>query len=216
MRPAEHGRETLAPETRAAWRRWLSRHHATSPVVWLVYYKKHAAGARRLTYETALLEALCFGWIDSQIRTLDQDRCRQIFSPRKARSVWSMPNKARVAQLMAQGLMTPAGQAKIDAAKTHGTWDQVDAAESLEMPADLRRELRRDAAAHRSFEHLSVWVRKRLLGWIHSAKRLQTRQRRIGQLVERVSATTATGAAAAYVIIASTDSRRAASGPRRP
>lgn len=215
MRPARHDRETLAPETRAGWRRWLSRNHATSLGVWLVYYKKHAAGARRLSYETALLEALCFGWIDSQIRTLDEDRCRQIFSPRKARSVWSVPNKARVAQLMAQGLMTPAGQAKIDAAKTRGTWYQVDAAEALEMPADLSRELRRDTAAHRCFENLSAWVRKRLLWWIHSAKRPETRQRRIRQLVERVRATTATGAAAASAIIASTDSRRTASRPRR-
>lgn len=211
MTPAIHDREILAPETRAAWRRWLSRNHATSPGVWLVYYRKHAANARRLTYEAALLEALCFGWIDSRIHPLDEDRSRQIFSPRQARSVWSKPNKARVAQLIAQGLMTPAGQARIDAAKTSGTWYQLDAAESLEIPADLRRELRRNAAARRSFGNLSVWARKRLLAWVHSAKRPETRQRRIGQLVERVGATTATGAAAVYAIIASADSRQATS-----
>ena len=215
MKPATHNRETLMPETRAAWRRWLTRNHATSPGVWLVYYKKHAATANRLTYETALLEALCFGWIDSRIQPLDKDRSRQMFSPRRPRSIWSAPNKARVVQLIAQGLMKPAGQAAIDAAKTNGSWDQLDAAESLEVPADLRRELRRNAPARRNFEALSAWARKRLLGWIHSAKRPETRQRRIRQLVERVGVTAATGAEAVYAIIASTDVPGAAGMKRR-
>lgn len=214
MKPATHDRETLAPETRAAWRRWLTRHHATSPGVWLIYYKKHAATAKRLTYESALLDALCFGWIDSRIHPLDKNRCRQMFSPRRPKSVWSAPNKARVVQLIARGLMRPAGQAAIDAAKTNGAWDQLDAAESLEMPDDLSRELRGNASARRNFEALSAWARKRLLGWIHSAKRPETRQRRIGQLVERVSVTVATGAQAVYSIIVSADFRRAVGVPR--
>ena len=213
MKTAKHDREILMPETRAAWRRWLTRNHATSSGVWPVYYKKHAA-AKRLTYEAALLEALCFGWIDSRIRALDQDRCRQIFSPRNAKSVWSMPNKARIVQLIAQGLMRPAGQAKIDAAKADGSWYQLDAAESLEMPADLTRKLRRNASARRNFLALSAWARKRLLWWIHSAKRPETRQRRIGQLLERVSTIAAKGAVAVYTIIASTGSRRATGLPR--
>ena len=214
MKPATHDRETLAPETRVAWRRWLTRNHATSPGVWLVYYKKHAATAKRLTYESALLHALCFGWIDSRIHPLDKDRCRQMFSPRRPESVWSAPNKARVVQLIAQGLMRPAGQAAIDAAKANGAWDRLDAAESLEMPADLGRELRRNASARRNFEALSAWARKRLLGWIHSAKRPETRRRRIGQLVERVSTTVATGAEAVHAIIVSAGARQAAGVPR--
>jgi uncharacterized protein YdeI (YjbR/CyaY-like superfamily) len=157
-----------------------------------------------LTYEAALLEALCFGWIDSRIHPLDQDRCRQMFSPRRPKSIWSAPNKARVGQLIEQGLMRPAGQAAIDAAKTNGSWDQVDAAESLEVPAHLRRKLRCHAPARRNFAALSAWARKRLLWWIQSAKRPATRQRRIGRLVERVGASTATGAEAVYAIIAST------------
>jgi uncharacterized protein YdeI (YjbR/CyaY-like superfamily) len=215
MKPATHDRVTLVPETRAAWRRWLTRNHATSPGVWLVYYKKHAATAERLTYESALLDALCFGWIDSRIHPLDKDRCRQMFSPRRPKSVWSAPNKARVVQLIAQGLMRPAGQAAIDAAKTNGAWDQLDAAESLVIPVGLRRELRRNASARRNFEALSAWAQKRLLWWIHSAKRPETRQRRIGQLVERVSATAATGAEAVYAIIVSAGMRQAAGVPRR-
>jgi uncharacterized protein YdeI (YjbR/CyaY-like superfamily) len=216
MKPATHDRATLVPETRAAWRRWLTRNHATSPGVWLVYYKKHAATARRLTYESALLDALCFGWIDSRIHPLDKDRSRQMFSPRRPKSIWSAPNEARVVQLIAQGLMKPAGQAAIDAAKTNGSWDQLDAAESLEMPVDLRRELWRNAPARRNFEALSAWARKRLLGWIHSAKRPATRQRRIGQLVERVGATAATGAEAVYAIIVSSYASSSSGTARHP
>jgi len=111
-------------KTRRAWRAWLARNHAKSKGLWLAYYKK-GSGQVSVTYEEALEEALSYGWIDSRLRRLDEERYAQKYTPRKARSVWSAANKARVEKLIAQGRMAAPGLAKVLTAKRDGSWDSL-------------------------------------------------------------------------------------------
>lgn len=113
--------DAFQPKSRKAWREWLKKHHASSPGIWLVYAKKHT-GIRSLSYNDAVEEALCYGWIDSLIHPIDEDLYKQMFTPRKPKSVWSAANKARVERLIAAGLMTAAGMALIALAKKNGNW----------------------------------------------------------------------------------------------
>ncbi len=132
----------VEPASRAEWRAWLAENHAASTGVWLVYPKK-ASGLPGPSYEEAVEEALCFGWIDSRVRPLDGRRRLQWFSPRRPGSIWSAPNKARVARLLAAGRMAPAGLAKVEAAKADGSWEILDKVETLELPEDLAAALAR-------------------------------------------------------------------------
>ena len=106
---------------RAEWRAWLLEHHASAPGVWLILQKK-GSGQASVSYDEAVEEALCFGWIDSAMRGLDTTRYRLVFTPRKRRSPWAQSNRERVARLSAQGLMAPAGLAAVEAAQRDGTW----------------------------------------------------------------------------------------------
>jgi uncharacterized protein YdeI (YjbR/CyaY-like superfamily) len=179
---AKPDRPTLKPRSRAAWRAWLAKHHASSPGVWLVLAKQ-ASRRPGLAYVDAVEEALCFGWVDSRANSLDAEHFLQWFSPRRPRSVWSASNKQRVARLIEQDLMTPAGLAKIEAAQANGSWSSYDAADRLEIPADLQQALAPNAAARRHFESFSPSSRKMILWWIASAKRPATRQKRIAETV---------------------------------
>ena len=176
----------VQPADRAAWRRWLAKHHATSPGIWLIFEKK-SAGADRLPYVDAVEEALCFGWIDSLTRSIDDRRYRQLYTPRKPRSAWSRPNKERVARLIEGGLMQPAGLAAIDLAKKNGMWTVYDGVDALEMPPDLAAAFRRNAAARRNYDAMSASVRKAYLYWVLNAKRPETRKRRIADVVARAA-----------------------------
>ena len=167
--------------SRAEWREWLEANHATSSGIWLAIGKK-GNQVTTLSYDDTVEEALCFGWIDSTVRRLDADRFKQLLTPRKAGSVWSKPNKARVERLLEAGLMQPAGQAAIDRAKANGSWQILDDVEALVMPDDLSSAL--DAAnAAGSFAALTPGTRKIALYWIASAKRPETRATRIAQTV---------------------------------
>ncbi len=172
----------VSARNRAAWRAWLRRHHRTAPGVWLVYHKKQSA-TPSVSYEEAVQEALCYGWIDSLVRAMDADRYRQLFTPRKPRSTWSQANKRRVARLLAEGRMQPAGLAKIVAAKANGSWCSLDAVESLTIPADVRRALAAEGEALRHFRGYAASMRKAMLYWLASAKRPATRARRLAKLV---------------------------------
>lgn len=174
---------------RAVWRAWLRRHHRTAPGVWLVYHKK-ASDTPTVTYDEAVREALCHGWIDSLVRALDADRYRQLFTPRKPGSTWSPSNKRRVAQLIADGRMTKAGLAKIESAKADGSWQSLDAVESLTIPAELRRALAAEGDALRHFRGYAASLRKAMLHWLASAKRPATRERRLAKLVAYAAAHT--------------------------
>ncbi len=174
--------DSIHPRTRTEWRDWLSRHHDQAKGVWLVGYKK-ATGLPRVEYDEAVEEALSFGWVDSKTRALDQDRTMLRFSPRKAGSGWSRSNKERVERVMAAGLMTPAGLAKIEAAKRDGSWYALDSVEALEVPPDLAASLAANEAAKQHFDAFSRAARRAILQWIAGARTSQTRERRIAATV---------------------------------
>jgi len=173
---------TYHPKTRTEWRKWLAANHAISTGIWLVLIKK---GARipGLTYADAVEEALCFGWIDSRPGTLDAQQYKLYMSPRKPGSVWSKLNKQRIQRLVKEGRMTPAGLVKIEAAKKDGPWNTLDEVDRLVIPADLLEQLSANPEAKRNFEGFSSSSRKIILFWIASAKRDETRQKRIEETV---------------------------------
>lgn len=171
----------VEPKNRAAWRKWLAANHATSDPIWLVYRKKAARKPGDLTYDEVVEEALCYGWIDSTVNRLDDERTMQFFSRRKPTSIWSRSNKERVARLTAAGLMRPAGLALVEAAKSSGMWAALDAVDNLEIPPDLARALRSTKGAKKFFDAFSDSSKKMILWWIAGAKKPETRARRIAE-----------------------------------
>ncbi len=163
---------------RTTWRDWLEKNHAISPGVWLVYYKKQT-GKPSISDDQAIEEALCFGWVDSRPNVLDEERFMKLFSPRKPQSPWSKLNKQRVGKLLAEGMMAPAGLAKIEAAKRDGSWDSYDAVESLTIPIDLQQALAANTAAQNNFAAFPPSSKKNILWWFASAKQPETRHKRV-------------------------------------
>lgn len=178
---------SIAPQvyipSRKALRDWLQQHHASHGPIWLVYDKASKSAPRVLTYDDIVEEALCFGWIDSVAGRVSDTQSKLYFSPRKPGSVWSALNKKRVASLQARRLITPAGQAKIDAAIADGSWTILDAAEALEVPPDLARALAANKKAKANFDAFPPGARKLALTWIVTAKRSETRDARIAETV---------------------------------
>jgi uncharacterized protein YdeI (YjbR/CyaY-like superfamily) len=170
--------ERIHPHSRAQWRDWLESNHAASTGVWLVSWRKHT-GKDGPSYEDAVEEALCFGWIDSTGRKLDDDRTMLWFSPRKPGSGWARPNKERIERLMAAGLMTPAGQRVIDAARGDGSWSRLDDVENLVVPDDLAEAFDLRPPARQNWDAFPRSVRRSILTWIVQAKRETTRAARI-------------------------------------
>jgi len=151
--------------------------------VWLVTYKA-ATGRARLAYEDSIPDALCYGWIDSVNKPLDDERTGLLFTPRRPGSGWSRTNKVRIALLLKEGRMQPAGLAKIAAAKRDGSWTLLDSVEAMQVPDDLRRAL--GAAGMRKFEALTPGRRKEHLRMLVTAKRPETRAKRVAQVVRAV------------------------------
>lgn len=174
--------ETFPATNCQEWRQWLNKNHRTSSGVWLIYYKVKS-GKPSVRYSEAVKEALCFGWIDSKVKSLDEERYKQIFTPRKTKSVWSKLNKQYVEELIKQGLMTEAGFEKIEAAKQDDSWNSLDAIEALIVPTDLKQALEANQTANRYFEVFSKSAKKSILFWIESAKRPETRLKRIEQTI---------------------------------
>ncbi len=173
--------ETLRPRTRAAWRAWLDR-HAGAREIWLLLAKKHVAG-RWLTYEEALDEALCVGWIDGLVKRFDADFRAVRFTPRKRDSVWSEANKRRVRRLVREGRMAPAGLALVAHAKRSGEWAEARRRDDpTRVPPDLSRALAAEPAARAYFDALPPFYRKMVLHWVTEAKRPDTRARRVAEL----------------------------------
>jgi uncharacterized protein YdeI (YjbR/CyaY-like superfamily) len=184
MTKARPLRPALSPKTAAAWRAWLAGHHAISSGVWLTIHKKNAASGL-LRYEEAVEEALCYGWIDGQLQTLDATRFRIWFSPRKTNSVWAESNKRRVRQLIRQGRMMPPGLALVEAAKRNGQWRAASARERTDLlPPPLKRTLTSRKGALARFLALTPSRRKMFLYWISTAKQESTRERRVARLLE--------------------------------
>jgi len=170
-------------EDRAEWRRWLEENHAIATGVWLVGWRP-SAGRGGVTYEESVEEALCFGWIDGQVAGVDEQRSRQYFAPRRPDSPWSGSNKERVERLTRAGLMAPAGLAAVERAKTDGSWSVLDAANRLELPADLVAALDARPPARANWDAFPPSARRQMLGWIALAKRDDTRAGRIEKVAE--------------------------------
>jgi uncharacterized protein YdeI (YjbR/CyaY-like superfamily) len=167
-----------------AWRSWLARNHSGSTGVWLVLAKKGTAEPTSLSYDEALEEALCHGWIDGQVRRRDLGTYLQRFTPRRPRSRWSKRNVGIVERLIAEGRMRPGGFAQVDQAQADGRWDGAYAgAATIEVPQDLRAALDADPAASATFETLTSQNRFAVIFRIESLRRADSRARRIEQYV---------------------------------
>jgi uncharacterized protein YdeI (YjbR/CyaY-like superfamily) len=176
--------ELLDFRSAAEWRKWLQRNHAKSQGEWVYMYKRAAKSGLR--YQEALNEALCFGWIDGQIKTVDKDRFKQRWTPRRPGSIWSRVNKARVKRLTAEGRMTEAGIAAVKTARKTGKWQKAYSnRRSALIPQELLGALRADENAWRGFNRLAPCYRRIYAGWVADAKQPETRQRRIAAVIRR-------------------------------
>jgi uncharacterized protein YdeI (YjbR/CyaY-like superfamily) len=176
----------VQPKSRNAWRAWLKKNHASSTGVRLVYAKKHS-GIPSLTYNDAVEEALCFGWIDSKINPIDDAFYMQVFTPRKLKSVWSALNKARVKRLVAAGRMTPAGLVVVKAAKDSGTWNAWKHVEEMAIPPDLEKAIKANPDARRYWVSYSASRRKGVLYRLAGAKRPDTRARYLQDIIKNMA-----------------------------
>ena len=174
--------EQVLVSSRAEWREWLEANADTSPGIWLVMPRRGNDDPAP-TYDEVVEEALCFGWIDSTVRTRDERVSLQLLTPRKPSSTWSASNKERLARLIPAGLMTERGLRVVDAAKANGSWEILDSVERLEVPDDLAAALDADPAARAYFDGMPPGVRKQNLFFVISAKRPETRAARIAKIV---------------------------------
>lgn len=180
----KHPPNSIHPKSRTEWRKWLEKNHTRSEGIWLINHKK-ATGKYRMDYEEAVEEALCFGWVDSKPSKLDEERSMLWFAPRKVKSGWSKINKERVEKLIKSKLMTPAGLAKVDAAKKDGSWNALDAVEALIIPSDLEKAFLMNETAQKYFDAFPRSVKRAILEWISNAKRPETRAKRIEETVSQ-------------------------------
>jgi uncharacterized protein YdeI (YjbR/CyaY-like superfamily) len=173
----------VAFESPAAWEKWLAKHHADAREVWIKIAKK-GTGIPSVSYEDAVEVALCYGWIDGQMRSLDDAFYIQRFTPRASRSKWSKLNREKVTRLIETGRMKPAGLREVERAKADGRWEAAyDAPSTARVPDDLREALPRNAKAKAFFATLDGRNRYAILYRIQDAKRPETRRRRIDQVV---------------------------------
>jgi len=178
--------EDYCPIDKKDWRKWLELNHNKKEGVWLILYKIKSP-EHNLSWSDSVDEALCFGWIDSTKKTVDHDKYKQYFSKRKAKSIWSKINKEKVKTLIDHGLMEEAGYKSIEIAKENGSWTILDEVEALVIPEDLKREFNNYKGSMEFFDSLSKSVKKGLLYWVISAKRKETRQKRILEIAENAS-----------------------------
>ena len=176
----------VTPTSRKAWRAWLQKHHAASSGVWLVFAKKNSR-LPTVSYDEAVEEALCFGWIDGLMHPVDETFYKQLFTPRQPKSKWAASNKARVEKMIAAGLMTDAGMKLVELAKDTGTWDALTEVDTTTVPPDLKRALNATAGARKTFDAYTPGIRRQCLAYIHDAKRPETRAKRINLIVEAAS-----------------------------
>lgn len=178
--------ETYYPKSRSDWRNWLVKNHETKQSVWLLFYNKKSE-KESISWSDAVDEALCFGWIDSKKQKIDEFSYRQYYSKRKPDSTWSKINKEKLEQLIKNGLMTKSGLKSIEVAKQNGSWTISDDIEELIIPKDLKKALTNYKSAFKYFDSQSKSSKKILLYWVASAKRPETRQKRIKEIAELAS-----------------------------
>jgi uncharacterized protein YdeI (YjbR/CyaY-like superfamily) len=177
--------ETFFAPDRATWRVWLEEHHADRSEVWLLLLKKHVPEPC-VTLDEAIEEALCFGWVDSRLRSLGDREHALRFSPRKPTGTWAPSNKARVERLIREGRMAPAGLAAIEAAKRSGAWESLDHMEDYDVvPDDLAAALAAEPGAAVGFAAFTVAQRRDYVRWAVRAVRPETRARRVAEVARR-------------------------------
>ena len=176
--------KTVEAKNRAEWRAWLTANHDQETEIWLVYYKKET-GKVSVDYDASVEEALCYGWVDSIIKKMDETKYVRKFTPRKDDSKWSPSNKRRVENLIQEGLMTEYGLQKVEAAKQSGKWEAPAQRPKLtfELSAEFAEALSKNKKARGTFENLSPSHQKQYLGWIEIAKRQDTREKRIQESI---------------------------------
>ena len=175
--------ETFYPESQAALRQWLMENHDKKQSIYIILYKKKA-GMPTISWSEAVDELLCFGWIDSTARPIDEDKYMQFCCRRKPVSTWSKVNKDKVPQLIAAGKMMQAGLNSIEIAKQNGSWTILDSVEALEVPDDLTAAFKNHPGAADYFDQLTKSIKKQLLYRMVSVKRPETRQKRIQEIAE--------------------------------
>jgi uncharacterized protein YdeI (YjbR/CyaY-like superfamily) len=175
--------KTLDVRSAAAWRAWLAKHHQSETEVWLVFHKRHT-DKPSIAYDDAVCEALCFGWIDSLIRRLDDDRYARKFTPRKAGSRWSTANRERYARLKASGRLKPAGKKQ---APTDRDGD-APRPSGVSIPQYIEQGLQRHRAAWEFFQQLAPSYRRMYIAWIDSAKRDETKAKRLQMAITKLAA----------------------------
>jgi uncharacterized protein YdeI (YjbR/CyaY-like superfamily) len=173
--------EQVHPETVEEWRAWLEANHDRPNGVWLVQWKS-STGRPRLTYEESIVEALAVGWVDSTAGTIDAERSRLWFSPRRRGSGWARPNKVRIARLEAEGRLRPAGRQVVEQAMADGSWTLLDSVEDLLVPDDLAAAFDGSPGARQAWDAFPRSVRHAALTWIVQAKRSETRARRVKEV----------------------------------
>ena len=174
-------RKTVYVTSREEWRAWLTKHHQAETEVWLIYYKKHT-GRPRISYDEAVEEALCFGWIDSIGKRMDDEKFAQKFTPRRDRANWSALNKRRVQKLIREGRMTEAGLAKIDLAML-GKEAKAKESKDADIPRFMKQALMANAKAWENFRNLTPSRRRAYVQLILDAKKEETRERRLREAI---------------------------------
>ena len=182
MSAGPHGYELFHVDDRARWRAWLERNHASAQGVWVVIWRTRT-GKPRLDYDALVEEALCFGWVDSREQPVDDERLMQLVTPRKRGSAWARSTKERIARLENVGVLADAGRRVVEVAKADGSWSRYDAAEALEIPADLEAALVADAQAAQNFKAFTDAAKRTILRRLIDAKRPATRVKRIEETV---------------------------------
>ncbi len=164
------------------WREWLHDNHLTSTGVYLIFYRVDCE-FESMRWEEAVQVAICYGWIDSTVKRLDHQRRRQMFTPRKDKSVWSKLNKTYIEKLLAENLIHESGLQKIEIAKQNGSWSALDHVEDLVIPEDLVLAFQKNKIAFENYNNFSKSYRKGYLYWLNQAKREETRANRIAEII---------------------------------
>ena len=164
------------------WRKWLHDNHDSSAGVYLIFYKVNSP-FESMRWEDAVQVAICYGWIDSTVKNIDEHSRRQLFTPRKSKSVWSKINKTYIEKLIADNLMHQSGLSKIETAKQNGSWTSLDAVEDLIIPEDLALAFEQNQIAFKNYLNFSPSYRKSYLYWLNQAKREETRNSRITAII---------------------------------
>jgi uncharacterized protein YdeI (YjbR/CyaY-like superfamily) len=176
--------DELYVTNRDDWREWLRKNSKTKKEIWLIYYKKHT-GKPSIPYDDSVEEALCFGWIDNIVKRIDDEKFVRKFTPRKAKSKWSETNKKRARKMVKEGKMTEAGLARIREAEKTGEWFKTaPAKKELVIPPCMKEALAKNKKASENFNDLAESYKRQYVGWISSAKREETRRRRLAEAIK--------------------------------